>query len=236
MVVCKKKDGEESDGKTGEEGENWIWTAIETKTKLILGYVIGARTLEFANLIVGKVAKCMEGQKPVFTSDELSCYKQALLNIFGEWRRIAPTGKPGRPKKPVLEPSRDLLYGTVKKTRKKGVVVKVERNVVFGSDELIADGLAGGRSLTINTSYIERSNLDWRIWDAHLSRKTLCFAKALEYLKAKFAICVAFYNFCRPHSTLTRSNGNIPTTPSQEARVVDCIWSTADLLSFTICQ
>ena len=236
MGVRKKKDGEEGNSEAEESGRNWIWTAIEAKSKLILGYVIGTRTLEFANLIVGKVAQCMEGQKPVFTTDELSSYKQALLNIFGVWSRIEPTGMPGRPRNPVLEPPDDLLYGTVKKTRQKGVVIKVERCAVFGSIEHIVDSLAGGASSTINTSYVERSNLDWRMWDAHLSRKSLCFAKSLEYLKAKFAICVAFYNFCRHHSTLTSANGIKPTTPSMEAGVLSCVWSVGDLLSFTACQ
>jgi IS1 family transposase len=236
MGIRKKKDGEEGNGEAGEDGRNWIWTAIEAKSKLILGYVIGARTLEFANLIVGKVARCMEGQKPVFTTDELASYKQALLNIFGEWSRVEPTGMPGRPRNPVLEPPDDLLYGTVKKTRRKGVVIKVERCAVFGSNERIADGLAGGQGSTINTSYIERSNLDWRMWNAHLSRKSLCFAKSVKYLSAKFAICVAFYNFCRSHSTLTRANGKKPTTPSMEAGVLDCVWNVDDLLSFTVCQ
>ena len=39
------------------------------------------------------------------------------------------------------------------------------------------------------------------VWDAHLTRKSLMFAKSFRWLKAKFAICVVFYIFIRPHET-----------------------------------
>jgi hypothetical protein len=63
--------------------------------------------------------------------------------------------------------------------------------------------LADSPSNTINTSFIERSNGPWRLWDAHLARKSPLFAKSIRWLKAKLAICVATYNFIRPHGALS---------------------------------
>lgn len=78
-----------------------------------------------------------------------------------------------------------------------GVVVEVKRVAVFGEDQAFIKKLTDGSSYTVNTSFIERNNLYWRMWDAHIGRKSLCFAKSLSFLKAKFGICVTFYNFCR---------------------------------------
>ena len=88
----------------------------------------------------------------------------------------------------------------------------------------------------INTSYVERSNLNWRLWDAHLTRKTVMFAKSFRWLKAKFAICVGFYNFIRPHETLSRGVDRIfrPNTPAMAAKLTDHQWSIKELLAYQV--
>ena len=45
-----------------------------------------------------------------------------------------PTGSPGRPRSPEKLIDASLDYATVHKTRENGRVVKVEKNVVFGSE------------------------------------------------------------------------------------------------------
>ena len=95
-------------------------------------------------------------------------------------------------------------YATVHKTREAGRVVQVERRVVYGSEHSVQQRLANSPSQTINTAYVERSNLDWRLWNAHLVRKAPTFARSLRWLRAKFAIVVACYNLIRPHGTLSR--------------------------------
>jgi len=88
-----------------------------------------------------------------------------------------------------------------------------------------------------NTSYVERSNLNWRMWDAHYTRKSLMFAKSFRWLKAKFANCVGFYNFIRPHETLSREADRIfrPRTPAMAAGVTDHQWTIKALLSYKAC-
>jgi len=144
-----------------------------------------------------------------------------------------PTGRPGRPRKPEKLVDEDLDYATVHKTREKGRIVKVEAKTVFGSEERINKRLRELPSKTINTSYVERSNLNWRLWDAHLTRKSLMFAKSFRWLKAKFAICVAFYNFIRPHETLSRGEDRIfrSKTPAMAAGITTHQWSINELLT-----
>jgi len=160
---------------------------------------------------------------PLFVSDELVHYASILKEQYSSTVPSPPTGKPGRPKKARLVIDPNLLYATVHKTRVNGVVTKIEKRVVYGTIEEITKKLDVSPSNTINTSYIERSNANWRLWDARLTRKCFTFAKSLQYLEAKLAKSIMFYNFIKPHGTLSKTAGKaagqrrIPTTPAMAA-------------------
>jgi IS1 family transposase len=227
--LCKKKSSAEQE----EIGKKWIWTALDTPTRLIICFLIGDRTLEdarcFLNELVSKIVDL-----PLFVSDELPHYADGLQELFHKIIEPEPTGRPGRPRKPEKEINDDLDYATVHKTREKGRVVKVETNIVFGSAERIEKRIIELPGKTINTSYVERSNLNWRLWDAHLIRKTLTFAKSFRWLKAKFSICIAFYNFIRPHESLSRGLDRVfkPKTPAMAAGITSHLWSINELLGY----
>ena len=183
---------------------------------------------------------CARGKtKPLFVSDELPHSGTVLAQQFHHDIPPLPTGKRGRPKTPERVIDADLDYATVHKTRERGRVVKVERRVVFGSEASVQQRLATSPSQTINTAYVERTNLDWRLWDAHLTRKGLTFARALRWLRAKFALTVAVYGLVRPHETLSRGQDRIfrPTTPIMAATVTEHPWSVLELICYpVICQ
>ncbi len=177
--------------------------------------------------------------KPLFVSDELPHYGTVLGELFHKTVPPVPTGKPGRPRKPELVIDNDLDYATVHKTRQGAQVVKVERKVVHGSEQNILARIVQSPSHMINTAYVERSNLDWRLWDAHLARKAPTVARSMRWLKAKFAICVACYNLIRPHETLSRGTDRIfrPKTPAMAASVTDHQWTFSELLAYpVVCQ
>lgn len=161
--------------------------------------------------------------KPLFVSDELPHYADGLKELFHRLAEPEKTGGPGRPRKAQKVVLDDLDYATVHKTREKGRIVKVEKIIIYGDEARIATRLRDLPSNTINTSFVERSNLNWRLWDAHLIRKCLTFAKSFEWLQAKFAICVSFYNFIRPHESLSRQldRSFIPKTPAMAAEITD---------------
>lgn len=174
--------------------------------------------------------------KPLFVSDELCHYGTVLGELFHKLVMPTPTGKRGRPRNPEQVVDEDLDYATVHKTRQGGSVVKVERKVVHGSEQRVLDRLENSPSRTVNTAYVERSNLDWRLWDAHLARKAPTAARSMRWLKAKFAICVACYNLIRPHETLSRGKDRIhrPKTPAMAAKVVDHQWTFSELLAYSV--
>jgi hypothetical protein len=93
--------------------------------------------------------------KPMFVTDELVHYETALIELFHTDIPVPPTGKRGRPRKPLKVIDPDLMYAKVKKMRKGKKVVKVEWKIRAGDGTKIAKMLEKSRSNTINTSYIE---------------------------------------------------------------------------------
>ena len=204
----------------------------------MITFWIGGRCLDDARQMLKDLTSRCQG-KPLFVSDELPHYGTVLEELFHTLIQSVPTGKPGRPLNPERVIDADLIYATVHKTRQGMKVVKVERNVVHGTEQQVLKRLDDSPSHTINTAYIERSNLDWRLWDAHLARKAPTVARSMRWLKAKFAICVACYNLIRPHETLSRGEDRIfrPRTPAMAARVTDHRWTFSELLTYPmLCQ
>src|SRR5688572_5194383 len=98
---------------------------------------------------------------PFFTSDQLPEYRQALLHAYGMGHQPPRQGNRGRYPKPLLMPPPELLYAQVVKTRAHGRIVQVDSKVVFGDLQAMAKQLsASPTSATINTSFVERHNLD----------------------------------------------------------------------------
>jgi hypothetical protein len=199
----------------------------------LITFWIGGRELDDARrMLKDLTGRCLG--KPLFVSDELPHYATVLGELFHELVPPEPTGKPGRPRSPEPVLDADLDYATVHKTRQGGRVIKVERQVVYGNESRVLERLEPSPSQTINTAYIERSNLDWRLWDAHLARKAPTAARAVRWLRAKFAICVACYNLIRPHETLSRGIDRIfrPKTPAMAAKLANHPWTFTELLAY----
>ncbi len=188
--------------------------------------------MENAITFLEEIKSRLVEDKPLFTSDELPHYVEALLETFSHTIQPPPTGKPGRPKGAQRVVDEDLDHATVHKTRKNGRVVKVERNVVVGEEDRVIARLDSSPSKTINTAYIERSNLTFRMLDSHLTRKTLWFAKSMCWLRARFSIIVATYNFVRPHSSL--GSAKKPITPAMAAGIAKNPWTIGYLLGLPL--
>ena len=103
--------------------------------------VIGKRTEEQARVFISGLLGKLSGPPPLFTSDELPHYKTALAQSHSTFIPVPPTGKRGRPKKPIPRIDPELMYATVHKTREKGRVIKIERRIVFGKEQEIYNTL-----------------------------------------------------------------------------------------------
>ena len=163
----------------GELGDCWIWVAYDPETKLILGLVLGKRTKGNAVKLLRRVKQVVgEDCFPMFTSDELACYEDAIVEVFGVTVQPERQGSVGRVPKPRRVPHPQVQYGIVHNEREKNRVVRVRQGVVHGSPEDVQEVLAqSGSSNQINTSDVERKNGKFRAGSARLRRKTLNFSK-----------------------------------------------------------
>ncbi|HSR07236.1 MAG TPA: IS1 family transposase, partial [Bryobacteraceae bacterium] len=94
------------------------------------------------------------------------------------------------------------------------IVVDTVRKPIFGDPD----------PERICTSHVERQNLTMRMQIRRLTRLTNAFSKKWENLQAALALHFAWYNFCKPHSTLAKA------TPAMAAGITDHAWSVRELL------
>ena len=126
------------------------------------------------------------------------------------------------------------MYATVHKTREKGRVIKIERRIVFGKEQEIYNTLEHSPvSQTVNTSYVERNNLNLRQHSRRLTRKTNGFSKVKRNLEAQVILVMAYYNFVRPHCSL-RIKGKGERTPAMKAELTDRVWSMSELMTYRV--
>jgi transposase InsO family protein len=95
------------------------------------------------------------------------------------------------------------------------VVVDIQTSIVHGNPD----------PKHICTSIVERQNLTIRMQMRRFTRLTNAFSKKWENLKAALALFFAFYNFCRPHSSIKKQ------TPAMASGLTDHVWTISELLA-----
>jgi transposase-like protein len=103
-----------------EDDGLWMWVAFAPSCRLIVDFIIGPRKQYVADALLEKVSERLSESIPLFVTDSLKFYAEAILKIYGELMEFPRTGKKGRPKKPKLVPVKDLIYAQVIKNREKG--------------------------------------------------------------------------------------------------------------------
>lgn len=223
-----------------EVGDAWIWRAIALPSHLrVVTHLSHDRSEEEATAFLAAFKAKTDGRPPLFTSDKLPAYVQALILNYSTPEPPPRTRGRGRPRKEprrVLDP--ELYYGQVDKHRENGRVVEVRRRIIFGASEVITEILGDQQ---INTSYVERDNLTSRQSNGRLVRKTLSHSKKKHYLRRHLDLEDAVFNFVRPHLSLREAlpqpiKGRKwqPRTPAMAAGLTDHIWSLEELLLYRI--
>jgi hypothetical protein len=168
---------------------------------------------------------------PLFTSDELGSYMVALWEAYRTDKTLVWDSLPFEERPEAVNP--DLDYAIFHKERKHCQVVRTETKTIFGDEARIFARMKGSPSKQINTSFVERFNGTLRLQDAHLYRRSQRFAKNIEYFRARVAIVIAYYNFVRPHSSLTKKTdeGKILRTPAMAYGLTEKPIDLKELLS-----
>jgi hypothetical protein len=85
----------------------------------------------------------------------------------------------------------------------------------------------------ISTSYVERQNLTMRMGMRRFTRLTNGFSKKIENHAHAVSLHFMYYNFARPHQTLTKKFGT-PTTPAMASGKADHVWSTWEIAELLV--
>ncbi len=237
----KEKNVKEVEALRQELGDCWVWVAFDPVGKVVLGFVIGKRTKENAIRLLRNVrARLGEGCLPLFTSDELACYQDALVEVYGTEVQPLRQGERGRFPLPVKVPPPGLIYAVVHKEREENRVVKVTREVRLGGEAAVARALAASPvSEKVNTSFIERQNGKLRADNGRLVRDTLGFSKEKEPFLHSLRVTMALEHFCRPHRGLRTRHapGELPhgavwekRSPMMALGRTDHVWTVAEFL------
>jgi IS1 family transposase len=203
FVFCKEKQREKKYTDQDGVGDAYTFVGIERTTKMVLAWYLGRRdsasTFEFAE----RLANATSGQFQI-TSDGFKPYQVAV---------------------PGFLPGTDF-----------GVLVK---QYATKDDHKYSPGEVNGVVKTrccgnpdparICTSHVERNNLNIRMQTRRMTRLTNGFSKKWDNHRASLAIWFAYYNYCRPHQTLTKEAG-IKTTPAMAAGLENEPWTLRELV------
>ena len=181
-------------------GDQWTWLALDSDSKMILSFHVGARNTVSAYKFVRDLSERTLGTYQI-TSDALRGYVGAIEEWYGADVHFAQLQK---------------IYGRTDAGPEwygGGRVIAAVPQVKTGSPDFSR----------ISTSHIERANLSVRMHIRRFARKTNAISKKLFNLKAAVALFVVWYNFCRVHQTLR-------VTPAMECGITDHVWNLAELL------
>ena len=100
-------------------------------------------------------------------------------------------------------------------------VVGIEKKWVMGQPD----------EVHVSTSYAESHNTRMRTNIRRLTRLTNGHSKKLENHVHAMSLWFMYYNFCRPHTTLTKAAGGIKRTPAMAAGVADHVWKLEEVVA-----
>jgi IS1 family transposase len=194
------------------QGDLWTYTAIDADTKLAVSWLVGPRnpksTRAFVLDLAGRLANRVQ-----LTTDGLRDYLPAVENAFG-W---AGTDYSQLVKTYGAEAGEESTAGRRYSPMVCTGAVKVP---VMGRPDFDL----------ISTSYVERSNLTMRMQMRRFTRLTNGFSKKAENHAHAVSLHFMFYNYCRPHTTLTKAAKGVKTTPAMATGLTDHVWTVEQIV------
>ena len=210
FVGCKEK-RVARDEKGRGRGDAWTWTAICADTKIIPCWHVGTRDADAALLFMEDLASRL-AHRVQLTTDGHKAYLSAVEEAFG-WNGVDYAMLEKLYAHPGAAPEAARRYTPSE-------VVGIEKVWVMGQPDVTH----------VSTSYAESQNTRMRTNIRRLTRLTNGHSKKLENHVHAMSLWFMYYNFCRPHTTLTKANGGIKQTPAMAAGVADHVWKLEEVV------
>lgn len=215
----------------GDIGDMYLWTAIDSETKLLATFAVGKRSADMARRFMVDLASRLvmpgpgsaddanfvKGSYPIvvqLSTDGFAAYPEAVDLAFGPFVKFGTIIKDYKNANMIYTPSE--MVGT-----------KREARMNMGEDEVA----------TICTSHVERNNGTIRTLIKRFCRLTYAFSKKLDHHAAACAMFAAYYNFVwrTRHPDKSGRPGKLRPTAAMMAKVVPDLWNF-DRLYDEVCQ
>jgi IS1 family transposase len=200
--VAKKQKRLKPEEQNGEKGDQYVFVALDPRTKLIPVFIVGKRdsntTMIFMQELKNRISNRFQ-----LTTDRFNAYFEAVDSTFGIDIDYAQLQK---------------IYTGNGDGHREGYTPSDIRGIE------ILEITGKPKRENICTSYVERQNLTIRMQMRRFTRLTNGFSKKLKNLKSALALHFFYYNFMRIHQTLR-------LTPAMESRITDHIWTWDELLA-----
>jgi IS1 family transposase len=226
---------------------HWVWLAMDPVCKLILAVDVGERTLAMTQRLVHQVTQVLAPHcAPPFLTDGFRQYLTALVTHYGHWIQPERCQAKGPRPRPRWMPQPQLRYAQVVKSYRRRRLVGVKPRVIFGATETIKSLLAT-RGWKINTSFVERLNLDFRQHVVAVGRLVNTLCKHEAGLRQQLILFQVYHNFVLIHASLRVPQPPLDApyeagsdkrwrarTPAMATGLTDHVWSLREVLMYRI--
>ncbi|MBS1706753.1 MAG: IS1 family transposase [Armatimonadetes bacterium] len=189
----------------------WTWMAIDANSRLMINWLVGLRSewdcCEFLGDLESRLTHRIELSK-----DGVRPRRGAVKLAFGE----------------NVDPS------IVEKVFRKGSPAEKQYSPAPCTSSMTVAVIRDSIDDNISTRDANRRNLNFRMGRSCHSHLTNAFYKKLEKHIAAFSLFAMYYNFCRPHQTLTQEAKKKwyrnAKTPAMATGLTDRIWAVSELI------
>lgn len=199
--------------------------------------VIGSRRRKYGKQLVEKLKERRQNIQAdlLFQTDNYDAYENIIKECFAENILSWTTDGNGEKIPRQVKMPENILYTVLTKTRdKNGEVEAVAGKVVLGQSDRILKVLNEyNPTHGINTSFIERQNLNRRLFNGRLRRKTIAYSKNYDCMVAQLNLQRVYANFCWSHHTLKKLHG-YEMSPAMAISATDYIWKLEQIFWYRI--
>lgn len=200
---CKRANLAKAKAAPEGAGDAWTWIALDSDSKLIISYLVGGRSAEYAHEFMNDVASRLANRVQL-TTDGHGAYLYAVDEAFGLDVDYAQLVK---------------IYGeTADKSPERkyspGVCLGAKKNKIVGNP--IRE--------YVSTSYVEKHNQSMRQHMRRFTRLTAGHSKKLANHVHMVALYTVWYNYARINSAVRMA-------PAMAANISDRLWDVSDIVT-----
>jgi IS1 family transposase len=192
------------------QGDLWTFCAIDADSKLVFSWLVGARSDANTHAFVADLAARLTNRVQLTTDGwgaSLTGVRKAFDFARCDFAQMVKVYGQSGEAQGARRYSPMICTGAIK-----------ERKIGRPDME------------KVSTSFVERFNLNTRQNCRRFTRLTNGFSKLAENHAHAVTLTFFSYNFCKVHSTLTKSAG-VKTTPAMASGLTNRVWTWEDVLA-----